>query len=163
MRGFQIMNSRFLIKVASSIFMSISLFGYAAVSSAHSASATLDPSNTIRNFTGMAFVNCFDDGNGPADNLIARIRDNSQPVPGLLVNLQIFKGNKSNSITDTVSGDANFSPFITLRGGTGVYWIMVNKTDVGARLFDVEWHCNTSTGVHTGTDIGVTQFGEPAP
>ncbi len=157
------MSLRSLMKVLSSLCLAIGFFGYAAVSSAHTAGATLDPSNSIRNFTGMAFVTCFDDGNGPADNLIARIRDNSQPVPGLLVNLQIFKNNQSNSISDTVSGDADFSPFITLRGGTGTYWIMVNKTDIGARQFDVEWHCNTSQGVHTGTDIVVTQFGEPAP
>jgi hypothetical protein len=156
------MKSQSLKTVLSSFFMAICLFVYAAASHAHTAGATLDPGNNIRSFTGMAFVTCFDDGNGPADNLVARIRDNSAPVPGLMVNLQIFKGNKSNSITDTVSGDADFSPFITLQNGPGVYWILVNKTDIGARQFDVEWHCNTSTGVHTGTDIGVTQFGEPA-
>ena len=156
------MQSQSLKKTASRIFFSMCLLGYAAGSSAHNAGATLDPNGNVRSFTGVAFITCFDDGNGPADHLIARIRDNSPPVPGLLVNLQIFKGNKSNSITDTVSGDANFTPFITLQGGPGTYWIMVNKTDVGARQFEVEYHCNTKTGVHTGTDIGVSQFGEPA-
>lgn len=156
------MQSQSLKTISSIIFMVICLLGYAAVSNAHNAGATLDPSGNTRSFTGMAFVTCFDDGNGAADNLIARIRDLSPPVPGLLVNLQIFKGNKSNTITDTVSGDANFTPYITLQGGPGTYWIMVNKTDVGARQFDVEYHCNTRTGVHTGTDIGVSQFGEPA-
>jgi len=156
------MQSQSLKKTASRIFLAIGLLSYAALSSAHNAGATLDPNGNSRSFTAVAFVTCFDDGNGPADNLIARIRDNSPPVPGLLVNLQVFKGDKANSITDTVSGDANFSPYITLQGGTGTYWIMVNKTDVGARQFDVEWHCNTRTGVHTGTEIGVRQFGEPA-
>lgn len=135
---------------------------HASVAYAHTAGAILDPGNTIRNFTGMAFVTCGDDGNGSADHIIVRIRDNSPPVPGLLVNLQVFKRDKSNSITDTVSGDAEFSPFVTLQGRGGVYWLMVNKTDIGARSFDVEYHCNTLDGVHTGTDIGVTQFGEPS-
>lgn len=134
---------------------------YAGISSAHTAGATLDPDSNIRSFTGMAFVTCFDDGNGAADNIIVRIRDNSPPVSGLLVNLQVYKSNKSNSITDTVSGDADFSPFITLQGGPGIYWILVNKTDIGARSFEVEYHCNTADDIHTGTDIGVTQFGEP--
>ena len=156
------MKSQSLKKISKNFFIILCLLGYATVSSAHEAGATMDANSTIRSFTSMAFVTCFDDGNGPADNLIVRIRDNSPPVPGLLVNVQVFKGNKSNSITDTVSGDADFTPFITLQNGPGVYWIMVNKTDVGARQFEVEYHCNTSTGVHTGTDIGVTQFGEPA-
>jgi len=36
--------------------------------------------------------------------------------------------------------------------------MIVNKTDAGTRVFDIEWHCNTASGVHTGTDIGVAQF-----
>ena len=150
-----------VVKTLVAAFIAVTI-SHASVAYAHTAGATLDPGNTIRSFTGMAFVTCFDDGNGLADNIIVRIRDNSPPVPGLLVNLQVFKQNKSNSITDTVSGDADFSPFITLQGGGGVYWIMVNKTDVGARSFEVEYHCNTITDIHTGTDIGVTQFGEPS-
>ncbi len=143
-----------------SVFI-ICTVGYAGICGAHTAGATLDANNTIRSFTGQAFVTCFDDGNGPADNIIVRIRDLSAPIPGLLTNIQVYKGNKSNSISDTISGDADFSPFITLQNGGGVYWILVNKTDIGARNFEVEYHCNTLNGVHTGTDIGVTQFGEP--
>jgi len=136
--------------------------GYAGVSSAHDAGATLDPDGTISNFTGMAFVSCFDDGSGPSDRLQVSIRDNSPPVPGLLVNVQVYKSNKANSITDTVSGDANYSDVITLQGGQGVYWILVNKTDVGPREFDLQYHCiGTDGSTHTGTDIGVAQFGEP--
>lgn len=131
---------------------------YAGVSHAHGGGATLGFESS---FTGVAFITCFDDGNGLADNLIARIRDNSVAVPGLLLNLQIFKGNKAISISDTISGDGEWSPFITLQAGPGVYWILVNKTDVDERHFDLEWHCNTRDGVHTGTDIGVSQFGLP--
>lgn len=134
------------------------LAGYAFSISADGGSATMDVPGISRTFTGVVLVTCFDDGNGPAENLIARVRDNSPQVPGLLVNLQLFKGNKAVNITDTVSGDADFSPFVTLHGGPGVYFMIINKTDVGERSIDAEWHCNTEDGVHTGTEISVSQF-----
>jgi len=106
----------------------------------------------------LAQITCSSEGSEPTDHLLARIRDNSPPVPGLLVNLQIFKGNRAISITDTVSGDAEFSSFIPLQGGNGVYYVMVNKTNAGERAFDLEWHCTAASGAHTATDIGVLQF-----
>lgn len=134
------------------------LLGNAGLVHAHGGGAVLgDP----RSFTGVAVVSCFDDGNGPAENLIVRIRDNSPAVPGLLTNVHIFKGNKAVGISDTVSGDADYSPFVTLHGGPGAYFVIVSKTDAGERAFDLEWHCNTVDDVHTGTDIAITQFGEP--
>lgn len=132
--------------------------GYTATISAHGGGATLDPAGNKATFTALARVTCFDDGNGPADQLIARIRDNSAPIPGMFVSLQVLKGSKAISITDTTSGDAEFSPFVTLQAGNGVYFMMVDKTMAGARNFEAEWHCNTATGVHTGTDIVVDQF-----
>lgn len=138
--------------------------GYVGVSNAHDAGATLDADGTIRSFTGLASVSCFDDGSGTPDNLIVSIRDNSQPVAGLMVNVQVVssRGNRVNSITDTVSGDADFSPFIKVQDGAGPYSVIVNKTDVGARSFDLQYHCNTANDVHTGTDIFVFQFGLPS-
>ncbi len=111
------MQSQSLKTVSSSIFITIFLLAYAAGSHAHTAGATLDAGNNTRSFTGVAFVTCFDDGNGGADNLIARIRDRSGPVPGLMVNLQIFKGNKSNTITDTVSGMHSIARLLPYRVG----------------------------------------------
>lgn len=153
------MRFRFLRKIFMCIFLAGSMLSYATVSSAHGGNGiTMDAEGISRTFTGVVLVTCFDDGNGPAENLIARVRDNSPPVPGLLVNLQLFKGNKAVNITDTVSGDADYSPFVTLHGGPGVYFMIINKTDAGTRTFDVEWHCNTVDGIHTGTDISVSQF-----
>ena len=152
------MQYRFLSKFSISLFITLCLLSYAASSSAHDAGATMDAAGISRTFTGVAIVTCFDDGNGPAEKLIAQIRDNSPSVPGLLVNLQIFKNNKAVSITDTVSGDAEYSPFVELHGGNGVYFVFVNKTDVGARDFDLTWHCLTEDDIHTGTEISVSQF-----
>ncbi|SER70873.1 hypothetical protein SAMN05421690_10576 [Nitrosomonas sp. Nm51] len=152
------MRNRLLSKFSISFFITVYLLGYAAGSSAHGGGATMDAAGISRTFTAVVLVTCFDDGNGPAENLIARVRDNSPQVPGLLVNMQLFKGNKAVSITDTVSGDADYSPFVTLHGGPGVYFMIVNKTDAGARSVDVEWHCSTVDGIHTGTEISVSQF-----
>ncbi len=137
--------------------------GYVGVSSAHDAGAILDADGTIRSFTGLASVSCIDDGSGAPDHLAVSIRDNSPPVPGLMVNLQVVssRGNKAISITDTVSGDADFSPFILVHDGAGPYRVIVNKTDVGPRDFDLQYHCRTANDVHTGTSIGVSQFGLP--
>lgn len=139
------------------LIASIIVAGHSATISAHTGRAMLDPNGDKATFTALARVTCFDDG-GPPDNLIARIRDNSPPVAGMFVSLQLLKGSKAINITDTTPGDAQFSPFVTLHGGAGTYFMMANKTAAGARDFEVEWHCNTAAGVHTGTDIFVDQF-----
>lgn len=151
------MQTKFLNKALITAFI-IFTVGYAGISSAHTAGATL---GAERSFTGVAFVNCFDDAGEVADSLIARIRDDSPPVSGLLVNLQIFKNERSIVISDTVSGDADYSPFVKLQGGGGLYAISVSKTDEGARTFVLDYHCNSADDSHVGTDIDVTQFGLP--
>jgi hypothetical protein len=125
---------------------------------AHSTRAVMDAPGTSATFTGLGRVTCFDDGSGPAALLMARVRDNSAPVAGLLINLQLLKGTMALNISDTVSGDANYSGYIALPGGNGTYTVMVNKTAAGARDFDIEWHCMTAGNQHTGTDIIVDQF-----
>ena len=136
----------------------IIMAGYAATISAHGGGAALDPVGNKATFTALARVTCYDDGNGPADNLVAKIRDNSPPVPGMFVSLQLLKGSKAISITDITPGDAEYSQSVSLQGGNGVYYMMANKTVAGIRNFEVEWHCMTANNAHTGTDIIVDQF-----
>jgi hypothetical protein len=125
---------------------------------AHGARAVMDAAGTTPTFTALARATCFDDGAGPAAYLFARIRDNSAPVEGLYVSLQLLKGTQAISISDTVSGDAGYSDYVALAGGNGVYTMMLNKTRAGPREVDVEWHCMTADDEHTGTDILVDQF-----
>ena len=138
--------------------MMMGMTGYTTSISAHGGSATLDPIGTSQTFTGLAQITCSSEGSESTDYLLARIRDNSALIPGMLTNVQIYKGNMAISITDTTPGDTEFSPYISLQGGNGVYYIIVNKTDVGERLFDLEWHCTAASGTHTPTDINVLQF-----
>lgn len=131
--------------------------GFASVSGAHEAGATMDPNGTTASFTGYALVTCIDDV-GVTDRLVASIKDTSPPQDNLLVSLQIIKGFFADSTTDPVSGDGNFSPEARVQGGSGVYQILVNKTIAGARSFIVSYHCMTADNVHTATEITVRQF-----
>jgi hypothetical protein len=124
---------------------------------AHSVRATMDAAGTSPSFTGLARVTCLNQGERPA-MLVARVRDTSPPVAGLLVNLQLVKGSAAVSITDRVSGDDGYSDYIALPGGPGEYIMMVNKTAAGERSFDLEWHCMSSDNVHTETDTQILQF-----
>lgn len=107
--------------------------------------------------TDMAEVICGDDGHGPTGFLFAQVRDDSEPVPNLLVNLQVIKGNQAANTTDQIASDGQYSEPIVLAGGDGVYRMLVNKTGAGRRVFSVVWHCMTQDGVHTGTEIVVRQ------
>ena len=134
------------------------LLGCSSLASAHSARAVLDAAGTNANFTALARVTCFNDGSGNTSYLTARVRDNSAPVTGLFINLQLVKGAMAISATDSISGDASYSDSIALPGGNGVYTMMLNKTLAGARSFDIEWHCVAADGAHTGTEIILDQY-----
>jgi hypothetical protein len=125
---------------------------------AHGGGAVMDGSGSKASFTGLVRITCFDDGAGPASYLMARVRDKSPVQAGLLVNLQLLKGVRAVSVTDPVSGNADYSPYAVLAGGNGVYTMLLNKTMAGARSFDLEWHCMTAINDHTGTEIIVDQF-----
>ena len=141
------------------VFFFIAVLGIAKIGYAHDAGATMDANGNVASFTGFALVSCTNTGNIPTDHLVASIRDTSPPQDNLLVNLQIIKGNRAINTTDTVSGDANFSPEVQVQGGNGSYLLLVNKTGVGARSFIVSYHCMAADGItHTDTDILVYQF-----
>ena len=131
---------------------------FSTISFAHSAGATLGADGTNASATALAAITCFDDGNGEPEGLFVQIKDLSAPVPNLLISLQLYKGSQATNTTDLVSGDADYSAGVQLNGGSGVYWLMLDKTGAGPRRFDVIWHCRTEDLIHTGTDITVRQF-----
>lgn len=131
---------------------------YANIAWSHSGGATTDAAGTNPSATVLTVVTCSDDGNGTPHHLTAQIKDQSGPVAGLLLSLHLQKGNQMTSTTDSVSGDANYSPEVSLNAGAGVYYLSITKTAAGARQFDAVWHCMTFDNQHTGTDIAVLQF-----
>ena len=132
--------------------------GHAGAALAHNGGGIIDAAGNNASATDLAAVTCFNDGNGEPHHLYSRIKDFSNPVPGLLLSLHIYKGRQMTTSTDSVSGDAFYSPGVSLNGGKGVYYISATKTRAGLRRFDVEYHCVTSGGAHTGTDIVVYQI-----
>lgn len=128
--------------------------GYADIAWSHSGGATTDGAGTNPSAAVLVAVTC---GIG-TDYLTAQIKDQSGPVAGLLLSLHLQKGSKMTSTTDSVSGDANYSPEVALSAGPGVYYMSITKTAAGARQFDASWHCMANSGEHTDTDLGVLQF-----
>jgi len=125
---------------------------------AHSGGATLGEDGLNASATGLVRITCFDDGNGEPAKLTMRIIDHSEPVEGLLISAQLYKGLMATNVTDQISGDADYSEGVELSAGPGVYRLILNKTAAGPRRFDVEWHCKTADDIHTGTEIIVDQF-----
>lgn len=135
----------------------LSLLG-ASVAFAHTVGGPIDVNSNNASATDLGYVYCSDDGVGPADHLDVQIEDQSPPVPGLIVSVQLLKNNKMINISDPDSGDGKASPYVSLKEGNGSYFISVNKTKVGVRNFVINYHCMTASGDHTGTDVGVYQL-----
>ncbi len=142
------------------IALALLMFCQIRASHAHDIAGPIDP-NGVPSFTVVAAVTCFDDGNGPADYMMARIKDlpSNPAVPGMFVNMTMLKANAALSITDIIPADDAPSQWIALRGGNGVYSLIVSKTLPGMREISVEYHCMTAFNVHTGTDIVLTYYG----
>ena len=145
-------------KILLKIVLLLASSAFSTIGFAHSAGAITDADGNNANSTILAAITCEDDGHGEPEGLFAQIKDLSEPVEGLLISIQLYKGLKATSDTDTISGDADYSEGIQLDAGPGVYQILVNKTDIGPRRFDIIWHCMTEEHVHTGTDILLRQF-----
>ncbi|MDD2758802.1 MAG: hypothetical protein PHH11_00765 [Methylomonas sp.] len=149
---------RLSLKKTLTVAIAMLAVGLAQTTWAHSGGGVIDAEGVNASATDLAAVTCSDDGNGAPHYLMAQIKDTSEYVPGLLLSVHIYKGNKMTTSTDTVPGDAEYSPEVALYGGTGVYYLSITKTNAGSRSFDVIWHCMTAEGLHTGTDIAVVQF-----
>lgn len=135
----------------------LSAVGLAGAGFAHEIAGPIDPAGNVSSFTVVAMVTCFND-NGQTDKLVANIRDMSPAVEGMFVNLTLFKGSKAISTTDSIPGDNSPSPTITLRGGGGLYFMIINKTRAGTRNVAVDYHCMTADNVHTSTNIQLSTY-----
>lgn len=95
-------------------------------------------------------VRCFDDGTGATDYLAVEISDQA-PVKPSLLSVQVSKDDQVRNITDLVDGDEAFSRPVKLKGGNGDYVLSVDKTGAYEEVYNLEVHCVTATGAHTGT------------
>ena len=138
--------------VTATLFLSVA---YGVIAHAYpSASGVMDAGGNNANATDLGKVTC----DAASQYLYAEIQDQSSPVPGLLLSLHIYKGNQMITTTDSVSGDANASPIISLNGGPGDYYISATKTSAGPRLFTVTFQCLTSNMALSNTGIAALQL-----
>jgi hypothetical protein len=102
--------------------------------------------------TDLYRVTCFAEDGGPATgHLRMRLRDN-MPKKKPVVSFQIQKGFVATNSTDAVDGNVKYSRWANNHGGDGVYHVLVDKTSAGAETYTLEFHCVSSTGIHTGTE-----------
>lgn len=77
------------------------------------------------------------------------------PVKPPLVSVQATKSTAASTLsTDTVDGDAKYSPVVKLAKGAGIYTMKVNKsasTTIGAESYTAEFYCRDSAGAQTST------------
>ena len=129
----------------------------ASIASAHNQNGAL---GTAAGATDYYQVTCSDDGNGPAAYLAFEITDlapKAAPIVSGQVAAIVGRVGVAANTTDAVDGNAASSPTINVQGGNGVYYVTIDKTKAGAELYSFDYHCMTSSGVHTGTSIYTLQ------
>lgn len=141
--------------------------------SAHTLTGSLGASQGA---TDLADVTCSNDGNGAPNRVSTQIRDNFvAPEASDIVSAQtqrvIASGQAASPYVATNAVDttnptgtegavpAGYSALKTTIGGTNntAYRVTISKTGASAETYTAEIHCQTSTGVHTGTVVTVRQ------
>lgn len=133
---------------------SIIVFGaYAVPAAAHTQSGSLGSGTSA---TDVYSITCSNDGSGAPARIRAQVRDQS-PVASPVVSVQVIKGSLGTNSSDGTDGDTAYSPLVSVNGGSGAYTVLVNKTASGSETYTLQYHCETSTGIHTGTSIVTRQ------
>jgi hypothetical protein len=66
--------------------------------------------------------------------------------------VRVQKGSVATNSTDATDGNAKFSREGTNHAGDGVYQVLVDKSSAGTETYTLEFHCESSTDIHTGTE-----------
>lgn len=128
----------------------LSVVGFVAPASAHSLTFKTLRVGFGAQATDVWQVECMSDAVlGNSDHLVAQILDRS---PGTnLLSLILVKGAAAATSVDPIGGDANPSPFVEVVGGNGIYTMLVNHTQSGNKVYNIEFHCENASGDHTPT------------
>ena len=155
---------------------------YAGIVAAHNQSGSVGTIASGVAATDAYQVTCSNDGNGAPARLSVQVADLgvvAADKKATLVSTQIIHPQTATASIlseDAKDGDAivagaagGFSPLITLVGGTAAanqnYIVTVNKqltastvaAQKGIENYNLQLHCQTATGVHTGTNWINTQ------
>jgi hypothetical protein len=97
-------------------------------------------------------VTCSNDGGGTPHHVSARVRDKTAGAN--VLHILVHRGVAAKKTSDATGANTTYSPTISVASGTiGTYDIFVGKTNATTRVYDLEAHCVTATGGHTGTSI----------
>lgn len=130
------------------------LAGAAHHAAAHTYVLALGEAASATHYFGVI---CSSEGGYATDHLLIQILSHGVQAP--LVSAQVIKDGQAGNTTDAVGGDALAGPTLRLRGGNGLYQVLINKSGPGAVSFTATAHCLDVTGTqHTGTDALVYQY-----
>ena len=135
---------------------------YTGVANAHDQTGSLGSSKSGAAATDVYEVKCFDDGSGEPAKLFVQVTA-GKPLLGPLVTIQLSKDSKASPFsTDAKGGDKYPSPGVSFKPlyGAGVYLLTVNKALSTLRKvvpYGLQFHCQTASNGHTGTEWILTQ------
>ncbi len=79
-----------------------------------------------------------------------------------LLSVVVERNGLSASVTDTVSGDSNYSDVASVTAGDGPYTVTLTKDGAGSLNYSMEFHCKTGAGLHTGDDTSIAVLEDDA-
>jgi hypothetical protein len=79
------------------------------------------------------------------------------PVAAPLVSVQAIKENVNATNSTDPAEDAAYSPLVSLEGGAGIFYVLVDKTMEGQELYAVDIMCKNSANVALTTSATLIQ------
>lgn len=156
------------LKIESIILFIMATFGFTANAVAHDQVGSLGLSADA---TDYYLVTCSTDGGGESDRLEVQIKDLTTTTGGGKLSAVVQREDVVTTASDPqrvnrgegcagwddVTKDTDFGNLVQLSKGNGVYYIMVHKQKPGLKSYLLQYHCKSSTGLHTGTSLLVIQ------
>ena len=108
-------------------------------------------------------VTCSNNGAGAPASLAVQVEE-SGPIGGPRVALQVMLGATATTTSDPVEGDGVASPLVALAGGAAVFSVFVDKSDAGAAEYVLTAQCMTGangSGSPTGTALAAISTSAP--
>jgi len=139
------MKSKTTVALAATLFMT----GFTNSVSAHDLRfKTLMPAN------GAGATDVWEVGCQNSQRLVAQVKDHELDTN--IVSLLLYKDGKAVTTTDSVGGNGDYSPLVSLNAGSGTYSMMVNHSRAGFKLYSITYHCENASGSHTPTTVPST-------
>ena len=147
-------------KNVSKSLLTVALMAVARVAFAHTQGGALGKTTTSTAASDVYLVSCYDDGQGAGTPTKLYLHVKGSGIATLpKINIQATR--LGAVVTSTVAANNNvYSAAVTLVKGEGDYGLYINKpasTVKGVVNYTAEFHCQSASGGHAGTDWYMTQ------